>query len=79
MPTYNFKNNLTNEEYSEFMSMAELDLHLKESPHIIQLVSSPNIVSGVSGKKPDDGFRDILRNIKKKHSRGISRSTVNTF
>lgn len=79
MPTYSFKNNLTNEEFTDFMSISELDSFLKENPHIVQLVSAPSIVSGVSGKKPDAGFRDLLKDMKSKHSGGISRSTINTF
>ena len=79
MPTYSLKNNLTGEKYEEFMNYSELQKLLKDNPHIIQLPSSPSIVSGVSGKKPDNGFRDLLKDMKRKHSRGITRSTINTF
>jgi len=30
-------------------------------------------------KKPDSGFRDLLKTIKKGNSKGLSKSTVNTF
>jgi hypothetical protein len=35
---------------------------------------------GINGRKIDDGFNDILKNIKKKHSGGYKagRSTINT-
>jgi hypothetical protein len=79
MPTYNFINNDTGEEFEEFMSISEIDDYLKNNPNITQLVGAPNIVSGVAGKKPDAGFRDILKHIKKGNSKGITRSTINTF
>mgnify|MGYP003348549970 FL=1 len=79
MPTYRFLNTQTNEEFEDFMSISSLETFLKENEHIQQLVSgSPMIVSGVN-KKPDAGFRDLLKDMKKKHSKGITRSTINTF
>lgn len=80
MPTYRFLNNETGEEYENFMSISELDAYLQENPHITQLVNgAPMIHSGRGMQKPDAAFRDLLKNIKKEHSKGISRSTVNTF
>jgi hypothetical protein len=80
MPTYRFLNNETGEEYEEFMSISALDTYLEENKHITQLVNgAPLIHSGRGMQKPDAAFRDLLKNIKKEHSRGISRSTVNTF
>jgi hypothetical protein len=79
MPTYGFLNNDTGEEFEEFMNISEIDDYLKNNPNITQLVGAPNIVSGVAGKKPDSGFRDILKHIKKGNSKGITRSTINTF
>jgi hypothetical protein len=80
MPTYNFINIDTNEEFEEFMSIASLETFLKENPNIVQLVNgAPMIVSGRGSGKPDNGFRDLLKDMKKKHSKGISRSTINTF
>ena len=80
MPTYGFLNNDSGEEYTMFMSMSQLDEYLKDNPGVTQLVhGAPMIVSGRGNQKPENGFRDLLRDIKKKNSRGISRSTVNTF
>jgi hypothetical protein len=79
MPTYRFLNKDTEEEFEDFMFLAELQPYLDSNPHIKQMASAPAILSGVSGAKPADGFRDVLREIKKKHSQGISKSTVNTF
>ena len=79
MPTYMFLNTKTNEEHTQFMFMSELEGYLKDNPHFVQLVNgAPMIVSGVSNK-PDQGFRDLLKEMKNKHSKGISKSTINTF
>lgn len=68
MPTYSFRNTKTGKEYEEFMSISERETLLKENPEIEPMLTTPAIVSGVDGlRKPDDSFRDILRNIKKKH------------
>ena len=80
MPTYNFINTINNEEFEEFMSISSLETFLQENPHIVQQVGgAPMIHSGRGLKKPDNAFREILREVKKKNSKGISRSTVNTF
>ena len=68
MPTYSFKNTKTGKEYEDFMSISERETLLKENPEIEPMLTTATIVSGVDGlRKPDGGFRDILRNIKKKH------------
>lgn len=80
MPTYKFLNNETGEEYEEFMSISALDTYLEENTHITQLVNgAPMISSGRGMTKPDNGFRDLLKDIKKRNQKGISRSTINTF
>ena len=69
MPTYDFKNTQTGEVWEERMSISERDEILKTIPHIAPVLTTPKIDTGVDGlRKPDDSFRDILRNIKKKHS-----------
>lgn len=79
MPTYRFVNE-NGEEFEEFMSISALDEYLKENPTLTQLVNgAPMISSGRGMSKPENGFRDLLKEIKKKNSRGISRSTINTF
>lgn len=80
MPTYRFLNNNTNEEFEEFMSISALDTYLEENKHLVQLVNgAPALSSGRGMKKPDNSFRDLLKHIKKGNSKGISRSTINTF
>lgn len=79
MPTYRFLNNETNEEFEEFMTISALDEYLKANPNITQLVNgAPLIHSGRGLKKPDNGFRDLLKHMKKGNSKGITRSTINT-
>ena len=77
MPTYKFKNLITCVEYEQFMSIAEMEVYT-QNPNIKLLPSMPAIVAGID-RKPDNGFRDLLKNIKKESERGISRSTINTF
>ena len=80
MPTYRFLNNDTGEEYEEFMGISARDIYLKENLNITQLVNgAPLIHSGRGLRKPDAGFRDVLKKVKREAQRGISRSTVNTF
>jgi len=80
MPTYKFLNNETGEEFEDFMTISALDDYLKENPNIVQLLNgAPLIHSGRGMGKPDQGFRDLLTDMKKNYSRGISRSTINTF
>jgi hypothetical protein len=77
MPKYTFENTQTGEVYDDFMSISAMETLLAENSHIKQVLGTPLIVSGVSSgrNKPDSGFRDILKTIKKRHPR----STVNTF
>ena len=80
MPTYKFQNKETEEEFELFMSISELGEYLNENNNIKQLIGgAPMISSGRGMGKPDNGFRDILKEIKKKNSKGITRSTINTF
>lgn len=79
MPTYTFLNNNDGNEFQEFMSISGCEKYLEENPHVTQLVNgAPMIISGVS-LKPDNGFRDLLKDMKKKHSKGTTGSTINTF
>jgi len=79
MPTYNFHNNSTGEEYALFLTLSEREEYLKNNPHITQMVGAPALHSGRGIKKPDQGFRDLLKHIKKGNEKGTGRSTINTF
>ena len=69
MPIYSFENIKTGQEYTEQMSMAELDTYLKKNKNIRQVFTSLNIVGGVAGltHKPDSGWNDTLQKIAEKH------------
>jgi len=80
MPTYKFLNNDTGEEFEIFMSISEYEKYVEENTNLTQIVfGAPMLHSGRGLGKPDAGFRDVLKKIKKDAQKGISRSTVNTF
>jgi hypothetical protein len=85
MPTYTFRNNKTGEEWTEIMNMSEREEVLKDKDIEQLIVSAPPLVDpvGLSIKgvknKPDGGFRDLLKTIKKGNSKGFQKSSVNTF
>jgi hypothetical protein len=69
MPTYVFYDTINKVEFEQFMTMAEREKFLKKNKFIKQILTPSHIVSGVGrpSAKVDEGFKDILRNIKKKH------------
>ena len=70
MPHYRFENLNTSEEEVLFMSISELEEYLKTNPHIQQLINgAPAIGDSIrlGLRKPDDAFRDRLKEIKKAH------------
>lgn len=64
------------------MTISEGDRFLEENPHIERLVNgAPMLHSGRGlggGLKVDNGFNDILKNIKKGNSKGFTKSTIQT-
>lgn len=75
MPIYQFRNTDTGEEFEALHRMSELDGYLKENPHIKNIIGAPPTVDGfrlnVGQKtaKVDEGFKDVLRKIKREHGR----------
>lgn len=66
MPTYEFFDTESEEIVEFFMKWSERELFLQENPQYQPLVSSPNIVSGVSTSKQNrvpDGFKEVLSKI----------------
>ena len=77
MPTYTVKHTKTGKEQTQLMSWDELQRFLEAHPLWEQAVCSAPIVSGVMGSnKPSEGFRDHLREMKKKVGRG---NTINVW
>jgi hypothetical protein len=78
MPTYNFLNRNTGKHIERFFdTIAEAEQYEKDNPHLEWLCSAPGIVDSfrVGIRKPDDNFRDRLKDIKKTHKH----SKINTF
>ena len=82
MPTYLFLNTETGEKISEFMTITEMEGFLASNPNMQPLMNgAPSIGDSIrlGLRKPDSSFRDRLKEIKKHHSKGLSRSSINTF
>jgi hypothetical protein len=80
MPSYTFKNVETDEVSTVMMSISEREEFLKTNPHMQQVIhSAPALGDSIrlGVRRPDEAFRDRLREIKKAHSKGFTRSTVN--
>lgn len=75
MPTYNFRNKQTGEITEEILSFAGREARLLDE-NIEQVhLSPPSLSKRGRTPKPDSGFRDVLKNVKKKHPG----SNINTF
>ena len=80
MPTYSFRNTETEEVFDKLMSIATREQYLIDNPLLETVVTAPGVTGELTSRmKPDQGFRDVLREIKKKHNRIYTPSTINTF
>ena len=78
MANYTFLNTKTKKEFDISMPISELDTYKANNPHLVQQFKiAPSIAdpTRLGLKKPDAGFRDVLKKVKRAH-RG---STVNTW
>ena len=78
MPTYTFEDTNTGQREERVMRIAELDQFKADNPHLKQLiVGAPSIGDAhrLGLKKPDDGFRDVLKNVKHHHQK----DNINTW
>lgn len=75
MPTYTFKHIDTGVVETHLLRISELDQFKADNPNLSQIIGSPELVRSVN-KKPDSGFRDVLKSIKKASGRGAN---INTF
>lgn len=78
MPTYNFRNVKTNEDFSEFMSIAARETYLEENPDIIQVLSMPAIVDPVGAgitRPPTEFLKNVIGKVKahNPHSTALER------
>lgn len=65
MPLYTFRNNKTGEQWTESMSIKNMEELTKEGSDISTIIYSPRIVSGVGSiqSKTDDGWKETLQKI----------------
>jgi hypothetical protein len=69
MPTYNFRNKETGEEFEKFMGISARETYLQENPHIETMISGAPMVCDpvrVGVRRKDGGFNEVLQKI---HSR----------
>jgi hypothetical protein len=72
------RNNETLEEFEINIKYSELEEYLKTNPHIQQIFTRfPGTGDPVrlGLRKPDDNFRDVLRNVQHHHKK----DSINTF
>ena len=69
MPIYSFENIKTGKEYTEQMSMSELDSYLLKNRNVRQVFTTLNIVGGVAGLtyKNDQGWKENMSRIAESH------------
>jgi hypothetical protein len=78
MPIYSIRNNETLEEFELNVKYSELEEYLKSNPQMQQIFTKfPGLGDPVrlGIKKPDDSFRDVLKNVKHHHKK----DNINTF
>jgi formylmethanofuran dehydrogenase subunit A len=73
MPSYNFRNKITGEEWSDFMSISEKEEYLEKNPDITQQLTQINIGDAVRmgfEKPPSDFSKYVLGRVKEKNPLG---------
>jgi hypothetical protein len=78
MPTYTFEDINTGERQEVFMKISELDDFRAQNPHLKSLILGAPAIGDAHRlglKKPDDGFRDVLKNVKHHHKK----DNINTW
>ena len=69
MPSYTFYNKRKKKEFTEMMTISEMESYLKKNKHITQRISGVNIVAGVSGMsyRSDGGWQEVKSKIAEAH------------
>ena len=69
MPLYTFYNKRSKKEFTEMMTISEMESYLKKNKHIQQRISNINIVAGVSGMsyRSDQGWNEVKSKIAEAH------------
>lgn len=69
MPTFNFINTETGENFEDFLTNSKKEELLSKNPHIKQVPSTFAIVSGTgdSYSKTDDSWKEVLSKVAEAH------------
>lgn len=69
MPTYTFRNTVTQDTETLILSLSQREEYLSENPHIVQELATPrtgdSVLLGV--RKIDNSFNDVLLKAKGAH------------
>ena len=78
MPLYTFYNKRSKKEFTEMMSISEMESYLKKNKHISQRITGINIVAGVSGMsyRSDQGWKEVQSKIAEAHPQSALASEV---
>lgn len=74
MPTYEFVNTETNEQFEMFMSITQREEFLMNNPNIRTVISAPGIVSHSGGdlySKTPSGFKEVLSKVAEAHPNSV--------
>ena len=71
MPTYTFYNKRTKKEYTDLMSISEMEEYLRKNKHVSQVIKGINIVASTGERtgKTDAGWKENLSRIAEAHPR----------
>ena len=70
MPTYTFRNKKTDEEWTDLMSISEMEEYLEKNKRKIGLVPAAPLIVGSVGQldsKTDSGWKDMLGRVAEAH------------
>ena len=69
MPTYNFHNTKTDEKWTEYMSISEMEEFIKKKHIKLLMPTQLNIVSSVGNvdSKTDSGWKEVLSKVSEAH------------
>jgi len=71
MPTYTFYNKRTKKEFTDMMSISEMEEYLSKNKHVSQVIKGINIVASTGERtgKTDAGWKENLSRIAEAHPR----------
>ena len=69
MPTYEFRDTKTGEQFEIFMTWSKREEYLKENPHVEPIVAAPAIIGGTGNyqTKAPSGFNEVISRVAEAH------------